>query len=70
MSTLERKYTVQEVAKIVGCSEMTVRRRFRNDPNVGRLGRGETRTKRPRFGLLIPQSSVYKWRDELKANGR
>jgi len=52
------------------CSEDTVRRRFRDDPKVGRVGRGETRNKRPRFRLFISESSFVRWWDELKANGR
>jgi len=36
MSVLEKKYSVKEIARIVGCSEQTVRRRFRDDPKVGR----------------------------------
>jgi hypothetical protein len=70
MSTFEKKYTVQQIAKIVGCSENTIRRRFRDDPKVGRLGRGETRNKRPYFRLLIDESSFVAWWDELKKNGR
>lgn len=70
MSTLERKYTVQQIVKIMGCSANTVRRRFRDHPEVGRVGSAETRRKRPRFRLLIPESCLYKWWEELKRNDR
>jgi transposase-like protein len=70
MSALEKKYTVKQIAKIVGCSENTVRRRFRDDPKVGRLGSGETRYKRPHFQLFISESSFVAWWDELTKNGR
>jgi hypothetical protein len=70
MGALERKYTVQEAAKIVGCGESSVRRRFRDDPKVGRMGKEEGRRKRPYFRLFIPETELKRWWDELTANGR
>jgi hypothetical protein len=67
---LDTKYTVQEAAKIMNCSENTVRRRFHDDPKVGRIGTGETRKKRRYYRVLIPESSLVRWWDELTENGR
>lgn len=68
MGALEKKYSVKEAARIVGFSQSTVRRRFRDDPSVGRLGNKEGRFKRPWFKLSIPESSLMKWWDELTRN--
>ena len=68
MSALEKKYTVQQIAKIVGCSENTVRRRFRDDPKVGRIGSSGNRKKHPHFRLFISESSFIKWWQEMTEN--
>ena len=69
MSAFEKKYSVPEVAALIGCSRDTVRRRFRYDPTVGRVGKRVGRYKRAYFTLLIPESAVRKWWDELRRNG-
>jgi hypothetical protein len=70
VGVLEKKYTVKQAAELVNVSRETVRRRFHDDPHVGRVGHPEGRFKRSYFKLLIPQSELMRWWDELKKNGR
>jgi hypothetical protein len=60
MSALERHYTPREISEMWGWSAKTVIRRFRNEPGVLLVKRGETRTKRPYSQITIPESVMVK----------
>jgi hypothetical protein len=58
MSAGEQHYTVPQIAELWACSPKTIIRIFENEPGVIRLGRPETRFKRKRIILRIPDSVV------------
>jgi len=53
--TLERHYTVSELAKLWFFSENTIRRLFSQEPGVIRLSRQRTRAKRGYTSIRIPE---------------
>jgi len=57
-ATLERHYTVAEVAAMWGLSKDTVRRMFKNEPGVLVLGGRSNGRKRGYVTLRIPQSTL------------
>lgn len=63
MTAFEKHYSVQQIAKLWGLSDETIRRRFQDEPGVLKIGGGETRFKRKHIQLSIPESvmqRVYK----------
>lgn len=60
MSALEKHYSVREVSEMWGYSEDTIRRIFRDEKGVLKLGSPETRFKRKRFQLSIPESVLIR----------
>jgi predicted transcriptional regulator len=67
MAALEKHYTVAEVAGLWGLSEDTIRRLFRDDPAVLKIGAGEKRYKRGYVVLRIPESVVLRTHEKLRA---
>ena len=60
LSAFEKHYSVQEVAELWGYSENTIRRIFQDEKGVLKQGRPETRFKRKRFQLSIPESVLIR----------
>lgn len=60
MPALEKHYSVSEIATMWQLSEDTVRKVFRDEPGVLRLGSGETRRKRGYVVLRVPESVLQK----------
>ena len=66
MSALEKHYTVRQVAEMWSFSENTIRRLFRDEKGVIKKGSPETRFKRKRFVLSIPESVLLRVHDKLR----
>jgi len=60
VSSIERHYTVIEVSKLWHVDPSIVRDLFRNDPAVLKIGHGESRFKRGRVHLRIPESVLQR----------
>ena len=60
MSALERHHSVFEIAEMWKVSADTVRRLFTDEPGVVKIGKPETRFKRKRYMLRIPESVVIR----------
>jgi transcriptional regulator GlxA family with amidase domain len=56
----ERHYSVQEIAKMWHFSQNTIRRMFRDEKGVLKVGSPETRFKRKRWQLSIPESVLLR----------
>jgi len=66
MAALEKHFT-GEVAALWGLSEDTIRRLFRDDPSVLKIGVGEKRFKRGYISLRIPESTVLRVHEKLRS---
>lgn len=60
MSAVEKHYSVQQVSKMWGYSPKTIQRLFQDEKGVLKVGSPETRFKRRRFKLSIPESVVVR----------
>jgi AraC-like DNA-binding protein len=67
MSAFEKHYTVQELAEKWGMSESTIRRLFEDERGVLKLGKPETRYKKKRFMLRIPESVLLRVHTQMSA---
>ena len=67
MAALEKHYTVAEVAKLWSLSEDTIRKLFRDDAAVLKIGEGEKLHKRSYFVLRIPESVVLRAHERLRS---
>ncbi len=65
MSALEQHFSVQEISKLWGWSDDTVRRAFRHEPGVIVIRHPERRGKRPYSKLSIPESVVIRVHEHL-----
>lgn len=65
MPAIERHFTVQEIAEMWNYSTNTIRRLFRDEKGVIKIGRPETRFKRKRFQLSIPESVLARVHQKL-----
>ena len=65
----ERHYCVNEVARMWGLSERTIRRIFGNEPGVFKWESAETRYKRGYTTLRIPESVVQRVHRRLRKAG-
>jgi hypothetical protein len=65
MSALEQHFSVQEISKLWGWSEDTVRRAFRHEPGVIVISHPERRAKRPYSRLSIPESVLVRVHERL-----
>jgi len=66
MAALEKHYTVAEVAVLWSLSEETIRKLFRDDPSVLKIGVGEKLHKRGYVVLRIPESVVLRTHEKLR----
>ena len=67
--SLERHYTVSEVAQLWNLSDNTVRKVFRDEPGVLRTQLPSLRArKRQNITLRIPESVVYRVHGRLSVN--
>lgn len=57
---LERHYSVNEAAAILNVHPETIRRLFRDNPGVLKLGHKDRRSKRGYVTLRIPESILKK----------
>jgi pSer/pThr/pTyr-binding forkhead associated (FHA) protein len=64
--SVEKHYSVAELAKIWNLSENTIRRIFENEPNVLKWGITEGRFKRRYTTLRIPETVVSRVHRELR----
>jgi AraC-like DNA-binding protein len=60
VSAFEKHYSVQQVSEMWGLSEDTIRRLFRDEAGVLKIGSAETRFKRKRWRLSIPESAMLR----------
>lgn len=67
MTALEKHYAVGEVADMWNLSDETIRRLFRDEPGVIKIGDEERRWKRSYFVLRIPESVVLRVHEKLKS---
>jgi len=67
MPALEKHYTVSEVAELWSLSEETIRKIFRQDPAVLRIGVGEKLHKRGYVLLRIPESVLLRTHEKLRS---
>lgn len=65
MGAFEKHYSVQELAELWGRSEATIRRLFADQTGVLKIGSAETRFKKKRWTLSIPESVVMRVHREL-----
>jgi hypothetical protein len=70
MSAIEQHYTVPQLRELWGCSTKTIIKLFENEPDVIRLGSPETRFKRKRVVLKIPESAVRRVHAQLTKSMR
>jgi hypothetical protein len=64
--TIERHYSIQELANLWNLSEKTVRRLFENEPGVIEIGNGEARFRRAYVTRRIPESVVQRVHRRLR----
>ena len=67
MTALEKHYAVGELADMWNLSDETIRRLFRDEPGVIKIGDEERRRKRSYFVLRIPESVVLRVHEKLKS---
>lgn len=66
MSALERHYTVAEVAALWNLSDDTIRKIFRDQPGVLKIGSPERKFKRGYISLRIPESVLQRVHNQLR----
>jgi len=67
--SLERHYSVAELARLWSLSENTIRRMFEDEPGVLQLGASEKRFKRAYTTLRIPESVALRVHRRLSIAG-
>lgn len=60
MAAVEKHFTVQQVVDLWGYSTSMIRKMFSNEDGVLRVGHAETRFRRKRFHLRIPESVLMR----------
>ncbi len=60
MAATERHYSVKQVAEMWGYSPRTIIRLFQDEKGVLKIGSPETRFKKRRFQLSIPESVLIR----------
>jgi hypothetical protein len=70
MAALEKHYTVKEVASMWSLSDFTIRKIFKDEPGVIKIGEGERRYKRSHFVLRIPESVLIRTHEKLRGRQR
>ena len=66
MAALEKHYSVAKVAEMWALSEDTIRKIFRDDPGVIKIGAGEKRFRRGYLVLRIPESVLQRTHERLR----
>ena len=66
MAALEKHFTISEVASLWQLSEDTIRKIFRDQPGVLKIGSAEKRRKRGYIVLRIPETVLQKVHAELR----
>lgn len=66
MATFEKHYTVQELSELWSVSDNTIRRLFRREPGVLKVGAPEERFKRGYFKLLVPETVARRVHERLR----
>ena len=66
MSALEKHYSVAEIAELWQLSHDSIRRIFRDRPDVLKMSAAETRFKRGYCVLRVPESVVQKVHADLR----
>ena len=66
-ASLERHFSVGELASLWALSEQTIRRMFAGEPGVIEWGRGESRFKRGYITMRIPESVVQRVHCRLRS---
>ena len=66
-ASLERHFSVGELASLWDLSEQTIRRMFAGEPGVIEWGRGESRFKRGYITMRIPESVVQRVHCRLRS---
>lgn len=64
--SVDKHYSVSELAKIWKLSENTIRRMFENEPGVIKWGAAEGRFKRRYITLRIPETVVLRVHRQLR----
>jgi len=67
LAALERHYSVAEIATLWNISKDTVRALFRDDPSVLKLNSPEHRHKRGYCILRVPESTLQRVHERLRA---
>jgi transcriptional regulator GlxA family with amidase domain len=67
LTAFEKHYSVQQIAKLWGLSDDTIRRIFQDEDGVLKIGSPETRFKRKRIQLSIPESVLQRVYKKLTA---
>ena len=62
---IQKHYSADQLAEMWAISADTVRKLFRDDPDVLKIGSGETRNKRGYVVLRIPESVVRRTHAKL-----
>jgi hypothetical protein len=70
MSSLEKHYTIKEIAQQWGFSIRKVRAIFRDRSDVLRVGHGATLHKKCYVNIRVPESTVSRVYAELQTKGR
>jgi hypothetical protein len=68
MSATERHYSVREVSDMWRFSPKTIIRLFQHEKGVLKIGSPETRFKRKRFQLSIPESVLIRVHNKRSNN--
>ena len=66
MSAFEKHFSVQQVAKLWNWSDNTVRKLFKDEPGVIKIGGPETRFKQKHWQLSIPESVLLRVHGKLR----
>lgn len=64
MAAVEKHYSVAEISAMWGYSPNTIRKLFQEEKGVLKIGSPETRFKRKRFQLSIPESVLVRVHNE------
>jgi len=67
--SVERHYSVTELASLWNLSQKTIRRMFENEPGVLQWGPQETRLKRSYVTLRIPETVALRLHRRLRIAG-
>lgn len=67
MGAFEKHYSVKEIRTMWGYSAETIRKLFRNEKGVLKIGSPETRFKRKRWQISVPESVLIRVHQRLSS---